>query len=216
MLTPSLICLPLVAPVASPNGTELTAPLAVTASSVTTATPQDDGLYGDAPWHTLRWKYLQFDRQLGDPDGWKLSGSYPINENVYLAASNLFFQEGGVNGDLFQFGGGYHEPLDVGADEGEAFHETEWYGQAFFQGIDAAGFQETGYELSVGLRSILAERIEGQIEVGYTNIDRALSNTYFQIRGEYEFTRNLAATLAFQVDDEEFLNIGVRYYPDLN
>lgn len=222
MLTPSLICLPLMAPAASLNGPETVAPLAPPATVAAPAVPsssallQDDALYGDASWHTLRWKYLQFDRQAGDPDGWNFSGSYPISENIYLAAENLFFQESGVNGSVLKLGGGYHQPIDLGIGDDDLFSETEWYGQVFFQNIDVAGFQETGFEIGGGLRSIITDRIEGQIEFGYTDIDStSLNDFYFMVRGEYEFTRNLAGTVGFQIDDEEFLNVGVRFYPDM-
>ncbi len=223
MLTPTLICLPMIAPlaIATPEaGLLAISPAAVSAAPLAAPLAQADAFYGDATWHTLRWKYMQVDRQSGDPDGWKFSGSYPVAENIYIFGSDLFLQEDGLNGTLLKLGAGYHMPLDLGMSEGDMFSETEAYGQFAFQHLNVSGGtvagQEDGFELGGGVRSIVTDRVEAQVEVGYTEIDASgLNNFYFNVRGEYEFTRNVAATVGFQVDDEEYLNVGVRFYPDM-
>ena len=224
MLTPTLICVPLVAPAAGSgaftNPAEL-AEAALALPATTAAAPiQDDSWSGDAPWHTLRWKFLQVDHQFGDPDGWRFEGQFPVNENIYLHGSQLFFTDFNddidADGTVTQLGFGYHS--DLGTEEltsDDLFKELEWFGQLDFQSADA-GSVEHGFEIAAGVRTIVTDRVEGEVRIGYTEIDESpLHNFMFELRGEYEFTRNVAASVGFQVDDEEFLSVGLRFYPDL-
>lgn len=175
-----------------------------------------DDLTGDAPWHTLRWTWFQFDSQFGDPDGWRASGNFSLDENVYLFGNWAFVQEDGASGDDMTLGLGYHDEL---AALDDVFSESEWFTRLGFRNTDVnaptgASAQEFGFELAGGVRSILAERIEAELTFGYRETFEA--EFFGTLRGEYEVSRNLAASVALDVGDEETLLVGLRYYPNAN
>lgn len=214
-LLPPLLCpaLPISAglapePLASGAAAEAEASLLATpAGQVAFARPAESD-----EAHTLRWRFLQLQGELGEPDGWRLSGSTPISELVAVQGSLLFFDENNVEGALFGVGALVHHPLTLLESEQDGpFKEFEAFGALNLLHLSANG-SENGYSAEGGARAILVEDIEGELALGYR--DLGPGDLYARVRGEYRLGSRVSATVGCELSDDSIVFLGLRFYSD--
>jgi hypothetical protein len=161
--------------------------------------------------HTLRWRFLQAQGELGEPDGWRLSGSTPLNQHLALQGNLLLFDENNVEGALFGFGALVHRPLPAFESEQDGpFKEFEVFGALNLLHLSANG-SENGYSAEAGARAILRERIEGELALGYR--DLGPGDLYGRVRGEYQLDGSVGLTAGAEVSDDSIVFVGLRFYP---
>jgi hypothetical protein len=162
--------------------------------------------------HTLRWRYVQFQADLGEPDGWRISGSNPLTENVALQGAALLFDEDNVEGAVFQGGALFHHPItQLESSEQGPFREFEGFAALNLLHLSAGG-TENGYSIEAGARAIFVENVEGEVALGYA--DLLEGDLFFRARGEYELTRFIGLTAGTVLSDDSIFFAGVRFYPD--
>lgn len=217
LLCPLLSPLPLLQVTAPADLSSNAAPLSesavgLLASSATQVGFQGPGDAAGYQGHTLRWRYLQFQGDLGDPDGWRISGSNPLNANFAVQGSALFFDENNVEGAVFQGGLLAHHPLTaLESTEQGPFKEFEGFAALNLLHLSAGG-TENGYSFEAGARAIFVENVEGEVALGYA--DLLEGDLYARARGEYELTRNIGLTAGTQISEDSIFFVGVRFYPD--
>ena len=141
-----------------------------------------------------------------DGDGFALSGSYAIADNMYVIAgysdSDYDF---GLDGTLLNLGVGFYtglkEDLDFVADL--SYLDAEVAGSG-------GSVDEDGYSIRAGVRARINPSLE--LEGGLVLIDLTDSDTGFRGTARYYFNDEFAVFGSLQdIDNETSFNIGVRY-----
>lgn len=160
--------------------------------------------------------YQEVDIDLGnndiDGDGFAVSGSVAINESWFAFAgySSAEF-ESVVDLTEFALGGGYHAPLS---------EKTDWVATASYLNaeIDAPGvnsMSESGFGMSLGVRSMLNPKLELAGSVSYADLGDGADGVSVGGSAWYTVTGNLALGLGFSAgDDTTSYGIGARLYFD--
>ena len=150
-------------------------------------------------------RYVDTDE--GGGDGLQFSGSYDLGNNwIILGGLTSIDYNGNVDQTTIEVGGGYifdfQQNFDIVATG--SIIDTE---------IDTPGnnFDDSGIKLSAGLRGLLTPEFEVRGSVNYVNLDN--SDTYLEIGGDYNFTRQLAAGVSVQLaGDNDLFTIGARWF----
>ena len=134
-----------------------------------------------------------------DGDGYGLGGSFEIGENFFGFAS-YSETDFDFNVDLTQLqaGFGWHTGL---TDTTDFFATASWVDAE----IDAPGFgsvDESGYGLSIGVRSNVTDLIELYGEIAYVDLGSGADTTAFGAGIFFNLTDNFALGLGAAVDDD--------------
>ncbi len=139
---------------------------------------------------------------LSSIDGFELKGSTSINDNWYIAGDYNRVSRHGSSLSYSTLGFGYKNN----------FSDTS----TFFAELDYANINpefsssSNGYEVTIGLRSMVTPQLELKGAVEYIDTDG--SNTAFVAGAAYNFTDTIAAYLDYKVDsDLNRLGVGVRF-----
>lgn len=170
------------------------AALAVTTFSAVAENPSFNYLdVGYANW--------DFDNA-GNVDGFEIKGSGEINENFYIAGDYTRISESGDDIDLATLGLGYK------------YNYTD--SSTFFAELDYAslnpnfGGSESGYEVTVGVRSMITNEFELNGAVEYLDING--DSTSLVLGGAYNFTSNFGAYANYKFEsDINRYAVGLRY-----
>ncbi len=146
-----------------------------------------------------------------------VSGSYDIQENINIIG-DIFVSTGSdtdnvdVDLDSYRLGVGYHMPIsgktDVLAEVG-LFNVSA---KANSRGI-TINRDDSGYQLSAGVRHKLAEKIELQGRINYRNSDD-LSDRNYQLGARYSFNPAISVGADFNTgaeDGSESLTTSIRW-----
>jgi len=140
---------------------------------------------------------------LPDFSGFEIKGSKELSENWYLAGDYTDVSEGGFSLSLTTFGFGYKNDF---SDSSSYFAEID------YARLDAdGGVDESGYEISFGVRSMLSNELELKAAIEYLDIDNE-DTTYLVLGSAYNFTDNMAlyADYKYESDVSEY-GVGVRF-----
>jgi opacity protein-like surface antigen len=168
-------------------------------------------------WNLIEAGYGQADIDGLDelsPSGFAIGGSSLLGENVFIQGSYSLLSDdiSGVDIDLDQasVGLGYRYGLT---------ETTDVYASASYEYIElsASGFgaseslDDSGYGLTVGLRSRITEQLELNGAIGYVDIGDE-SETALGVSGHYYFTQNVALGLTYSsTADVSIYGISLRY-----
>jgi len=144
-----------------------------------------------------------------------VSGSYDIKENINIVGDvfvSTSSDSGNVDVDSYRLGVGYHMPLsnqtDVLAEAGLFNASAEASGGGITINRD-----DSGYQLSAGVRHKLAENIELQGRVNYKNSDDISERNYIA-GARYYFNPTLSAGAEFNTgadDGSESITTSLRW-----
>lgn len=161
----------------------------------------------------FNYNYGQIDYFAGDFDGLGVTGSFEVNDKIFVRASyaGTTNDEGGADVDYTQLsvGAGYH--MDIQNDTDAVFtisivnEEVEI--PAILPGVSA---DETGLMLTAGVRHNLNPDVELAGHIFY--IDALDSDVGIYGEGRYKFKDNMSAGLGFTASDYiDGLNLNFRF-----
>jgi len=150
--------------------------------------------------------YTEFDFEDGidiDIDGFEIKGSKELSDNFYLAGDFTRLSENGIDIDLTTFGVGYKNDFS---------NTSTFFSEIDYARIDAdGGLDEDGYEVTIGIRSMLSQELEVKVAAEYLDIDGG-DTTSLIVGGAYNFTKKLAAYADYSYEsDLSSYAVGLRY-----
>jgi len=163
------------------------------------------GAMADTPsFNNIELGYISFDVDGGfEPDGFELKGSKELSDNFYIAGDYSDVSDQGLSASLITLGVGYKNDFS---------DSSSFYAEIDYAKVDAdGGFDEDGYELTLGIRSMLNDQFEIKAAVEYLEIDND-DTTYLVLGGAYDFTDSVAVYADYKYEsDESRYGIGVRF-----
>lgn len=152
------------------------------------------------------------------PKGFSLTGSYLLNDNVFILADLMSvsddLNESGTNVDLEfntqTLGLGYKYALNNSSDlfASLSYENIELKAKSSY---GSESEDESGYGLSVGIRSMVTNQVELMGSLKHIKIDGE-SETFFNVGAYYAFNKNISIGASFNKNDEvDFMNITARY-----
>ncbi|MEW8585728.1 MAG: hypothetical protein AB2531_08175 [Candidatus Thiodiazotropha sp.] len=143
-----------------------------------------------------------------DGDGFRFAGSFQVSNEIYAFAKydDVELDDSDVDFSLLRIGAGYIHPLDASWDANVslAYADAE---------ADGPGGEEdeSGFELSGGVRGMVEPQIEVRASLNYLDIED--SDTYFTLGGDYYIMPNISAGIEFDMGgDYETVSIGAKFY----
>lgn len=128
--------------------------------------------------------YAATDTDAGDADGFGLSGSVAVHQNVHLFGAYSNQELDGTNFDFDQWrvGVGYNHQIAPKAD---------LVARVAYEKFDAgSGLDFDGYSTEVGVRGALAPGFEGWAMAGYEDYEQADSEFYGRLGAQVKFAQN--------------------------
>lgn len=155
-------------------------------------------------WDSLTVAYQDVDLVGIDVSGFSFSGSKLVNDNVFVFGNLSMNSDtiGGIDFDLdtttlgVGYRYGYSEQTDFFGTLSYEKLETEVSGRGISGGADG-----NGYGLTVGVRSMVTEKLELMGSVGYLDIEDD-SEAEFTLGASYHFTKSFAIGLSYNKVDE--------------
>jgi hypothetical protein len=143
-----------------------------------------------------------------DGDGFRFAGSYLLTPDIYVFGKydDVELDDTDIDFSLLRIGGGYIHPLNATWDANVSFAYASY--EADGRGYDD---DDSGFELSGGVRGMVKPEIEVRATLNYMDIDD--SDTYFTLGGDYYFMPNVSAGIELDMGgDYETMSIGAKYY----
>lgn len=153
--------------------------------------------------------YVDFSYQTGsvDPvdfDGFRLDLSYPINDNWFIAFdyTDVSFDPTGDFSD-YSIAAGWHN---------EMFFATFGYETA-----EVTGFDDSGYALDFGLRSMVSENVELNAHLGYSDLGSFDTFMKYGFGGVWMFGDNMGVSFNYDLwsadtgGDLDSMGVGIRF-----
>ncbi|MEP1742194.1 MAG: porin [Kangiellaceae bacterium] len=140
---------------------------------------------------------------LGKLDGFELTASKELNNNFYVAGDLARVNEGGFDLDTMTIGVGYKNQFSSNS--------------TFFSEIDFAkiknsnDFDENGFQVTAGIRSMLGKNLELKAAVEYLDIND-VDETSYVVGGAYNLNSDLAVYADYTYESElSKYGVGIRY-----
>lgn len=149
-------------------------------------------------------RYLDTD---GGGDGFRLRGSYALDEN-WLIVGGLTGVDYGRNVDAttLEIGAGYVYNFDNDFDLVGSLQFINSEVDTRFGDAD-----DNGFLLSAGARGLVTDEFELRGSINHVNLDN--NDTYLELAGDYYFSDQLSAGASLEfAGDNDVLTIGVRFY----
>ena len=147
-----------------------------------------------------------------DGDGFGVAGSVAINDSWFVFAGYSSFDfESVVDLSEWSVGAGWHSAMS---------EKTDWFVTAAYVDaeIDAPGFgsaSDSGFGVSIGIRSMLNPKLELAGSVSYADLGDGADGTSVGGGLWYTVTGNLALGVGFDAgDDTTSYGVGIRLYFD--
>lgn len=144
-----------------------------------------------------------------DGDGFRFAGSFLVTREIYAFGSydDVDLDNTNIDVSYLKLGAGYILPLNTTWDANLAIA----YVDAEAVANNGARADDSGLELSAGVRGMIKPEIEVHGELNYIDLDD--SDTYFTIGGDYYFNSNVSAGMDIDLGgDYETISIGAKYY----
>jgi len=163
------------------------------------------GAMADSPsFNNLEVGYSNVDFDgLPDFSGFEIKGSKELSDNWYIAGDYTDVSEDGFSLKLTTLGFGYKNDFSP---------SSSFFAELDYARIDAdGGFDESGYEMTFGVRSMLSSQFEVKAAVEYLDIDND-DTTSLVLGGAYNFTDNMAlyADYKYESDVSQY-GVGLRF-----
>ena len=157
----------------------------------------------------VSYTYADFSYQTGsvDPqdfDGFRLATSFAVNESWYVAFdyTNLAFDP---TGDLNDYA------LSAG------WHNEMFFAEVGYESVDVSGFNDSGFALDFGLRSMVSETFELNAHLGYSDLGSVDTFMKYGFGGVWMFGDNMGVSFNYDLwsadsgGDLDSLGVGFRY-----
>ena len=161
--------------------------------------------------------YQEVDIDLGggvdaDGDGFGIGGSAAINDDWFIFASYSTFDfESVIDLSSLTIGGGYRAAVS---------NKTDWFATLGYAKaeVDVQGFgsaDDSGYAVSLGMRSMVSENFELYGSLGYADLGGGADGTTVSGGFWYSLSGNLALGVGAEFDDDvTAFGVGLRLYFD--
>ena len=145
----------------------------------------------------------------GDADGFGISGSAEVGENIFMFAGYSSIGDAGVDLNSFDVGIGYKSAISDTTDVNVSIAYVSAEIDFGFFGSN----REDGYALDVSLRSMVSNEFELNGGITYVDLGGGADDTAFNVGGVYSFNDSFAVTggISFSNDVTTF-GIGGRFY----
>ncbi len=167
------------------------------------------------------WNYIEAGYVKGDADalsnadftGLHVEGSVRVNESIFVLGRYRDISDSfnglNVEASLLNIGLGYHHALEKNTD----FFTTASFVQLSSEAslnTEHESSENNGYEVSLGVRSMLTDSFEMMTGVSYADIDG--SDTSFKFGAFYHFTQHLVVGANYELStDINYLTFSARY-----
>jgi len=140
---------------------------------------------------------------LPDFSGFEIKASKELSDNWYVAGDYSDVSENGFSLQLTTLGFGYKNDFSA---------SSSYFAELDYARLDAdGGVDESGYEMTFGVRSMLNSEIELKAAIEYLDIDND-DTTSLVLGGAYNFTDNMAFYADYKYDsDVSRYGVGVRF-----
>jgi len=147
-----------------------------------------------------------------DGDGFAIGGSVEVNDDWFVFAGYSTFDfESVVDLDSLTIGGGYHAPVSDKTD----WFATLGYAQAEVSAPGLGSEDDSGYAVSVGLRSMVSEKFELFGSLEYADLGGGADGTSVAGGFWYSLSGNMALGFGVDIDDDvTAYGVGFRLYFD--
>lgn len=163
-----------------------------------------DALADGPDWQYVEGGYTQLDvdgNDSFDPDGVVISGTHLVTPNVYVTGDYRMTEEGRFDLDMLTVGAGYRMPING---------MTDAYFGANYEELDTSGYNESGYSLNAGVRTMLTRQFELSGEVGYYDVDDGEGTV--KVAANYYFNTDWAVGASYEmIDDLNIMSLTARY-----
>lgn len=135
-------------------------------------------------YNYVQGNYVRTNTDAGDADGWGVNGSVAVHPNVHLFGSYANQKIDGINADFDQWrvGAGYNTAIGARTD----FVANVAYDKYDFGG----GADADGYSVEGGVRSALAQNLEGYALLGYEDGQDFDGDVYGRLGAQVKFNPN--------------------------
>lgn len=167
------------------------------------------------------WSYVEAGYVKGDADalsnanftGLHLEGSVSLNDSIFVLGRYRDISDSfdGLDVEVNQIslGLGYHHALEKNTDFYTTASFIQLSSEASFNTLHESS-DNNGYEVSVGVRSMLTDSFEMMTAVSYADVDG--SDTSFKFGAFYHFTSNVAVGANYEFSTEiNYLTFSARY-----
>lgn len=159
--------------------------------------------FADTPdWRYVEGGYLSYDSEGGfDPDGLQVNGKYLLDPNIYVNGEFGWAESGITDFTTLTIGGGYRFALN---------NTTDAYVGANFERFDADYYDDNGYSLNAGVRSMITPELEVNGELGYFKIDEG--EVTLKAGAYYYFNPQFAVGASYEfMEDTDVFQLSARY-----
>lgn len=152
-------------------------------------------------WRFVEGGYTNAELGNADFDGLNVSGVYLLENNIYVTGEYRMLDESGVDLDMTTLGVGYRMPLNA---------STDAYFGANFERIDVENYDDNGYSVNAGVRSMISEQVELLGELGYYDVDDG--DVTVKVGANYYFNPRWAVGASYEkIDDLDITQLTARY-----
>jgi hypothetical protein len=145
--------------------------------------------------------YTEFDFDDFDIDGFELKASKSINDNFYIAGDYTNLTESGVDLNLTTVGFGYKNDFSS---------TSTFFSELDYAKFDGPGFDDDGYEVTVGVRTMMSDQLELKAAVEYLDIEG--DTTSLVLGAAYDLSDSLAIYTDYKYEsDLSRYGVGVRF-----
>lgn len=152
-------------------------------------------------WRFVEGGYTNADIGRGDFDGIDVGGVYLLENNVYVTGEYKMLDDSGTDLDMTTVGLGYRMPLNA---------TTDAYFGANFERIDVESYDDNGYSVNAGVRSMVSEQVELLGQIGYYDVDDG--DVTVKVGANYYVSPRWAVGASYEkIDDLDITQLNARY-----
>lgn len=171
------------------------------ATTLLSAALSSSALAASPKWRFVEGGYTNAEIGRADFDGLNVGGKYLFNNNFFVSGEYDMLDESGTDLDLLTLGGGYRLPIN-------SF--TDAYFGVNYERVELENYDDSGYSVDAGVRSMLTEQVELLGEIGYYDVDDG--DVTVKIGANYYFTPQWAIGANYKkIDDLDITQITARY-----
>jgi hypothetical protein len=162
------------------------------------------GAMADTPsFDNIEIGYANFDFDGFDVDGYEIKGSKQISDDFYIAGDYTDISENGNSISLTTVGFGYKNDFSA---------SSSFFAELDYARFDAdGGFDENGYEITFGVRSMFTEQLELKAAIEYLDINND-GTTSLVLGSAYNLTDSVALYADYKYEsDLSRYGVGVRF-----
>lgn len=145
--------------------------------------------------------YTEFDFDGFKVDGFEIKGSRSFSDNLYAAWDYSSVSDNGADLKLTTVGVGYKNDFSS---------DSTFFSELNYAKLDSTGFDDNGYEFTVGVRTMMTDRLELKAAVEYLDIDDDMTSMI--VGGAYSVSDSLAFYADYKYEsDLSRYDVGLRY-----